>query len=314
MSDLPTEILGEIFTYFSSPLRVSLAYQFPWYLGQVCSQWRALFFSMRSTFWKKIEIDWLYNYRLSPPSLMTSPERVSTILAFFLNRAQGAPFSFSFFHLNYYKGQDQEQMRRILKDLLDYSRQWEEVSMRLLLADLNLLRDAKGHLPLLKRLDIVVVNDYRNRTPHPSLTIFEDAPLLIHVVVGGIFAWEFDWLSLTILSIGCNQNLTRTFAILQKTVNLVELTVSDVVHNEDVAISGLIHLPHLEYLFIQGDGLLTVLKTPALRRLEIEGLQDALSFVKARVAVDFFHRSGIKLALVENGKSEKDVLLHTSTI
>ena len=30
MSDLSTEILREIFTYFSSPLRVSLAYQFPW--------------------------------------------------------------------------------------------------------------------------------------------------------------------------------------------------------------------------------------------------------------------------------------------
>ena len=117
MSDLSTEILREIFTYFSSPLRVSLAYQFPWYLGQVCSQWRALFFSMRSTFWRKIKIDWLYNYWRS--RLMLSPERITMILAFFLNRTQGAPFSFSFSHLNGYRGQDKKHMRWILKDLLD---------------------------------------------------------------------------------------------------------------------------------------------------------------------------------------------------
>jgi hypothetical protein len=312
MSDLPTEILREIFAYFSSPLRVSQAYRFPWYLGQVCSRWRALFFSMQSTFWRKIEIGRDYNPWLG--RLMPSPERVTTILAFFLNnRTQGAPFSFSFFHPNGYR-QEKKHMRRILKDLLDYSRQWEEVSIRLQLADLNLLRDAKGHLPLLKRLDIVVDNDYRGMVPHPSLTIFEDAPLLTHVVVGGIFAWEFDWPSLTILSIGYLQNLTRTFAILQKTVNLVELTVSHVVYNGDVAISGLIHLPHLKYLFTRGDGLLTVLETPALRRLEIWTSQDASSVAKARVVVDFFHRSRLKLALVENGKSERCVLLHTSTI
>jgi hypothetical protein len=205
---------------------------------------------------------------------------------------------------------EKKHVRGILKDLLDYSRQWEEVSIQLRLEDLNLLRGAKGHLPLLKRLDIDMANDDMGMV-HPSFTrIFEDAPLLTHVAVGGIFAWEFNWSSLTSLDIGYQDIIARSLPILQKTVNLVELAVRNRVYEHDghVAISGLIHLPHLEYLFILGDGLLTILKTPALRRLEIGGLHDASPFVKARVAVDFFHRSLLKLTLVENG------IVHTSTI
>ena len=310
MPDIPTEILREIFAYFSSPLQVAQAYQFPWHLGQVCSQWRALFISMRSTFWRKIEIDRRYNPFLG---LTPSPKRITTIVTFFLNRTQGAPFSFSFFHPHGYEEYEKKHMRGILKDLLDCSRQWEEVSIPVQLEDLNLLRGAKGHLPLLKRLDITL--DYGwDMVPHPSFTIFEDAPLLTHVAVGGISTWEFNWSSLTNLDIGYQGNIAGSLHILQKTVNLVELAIGDLVYEGHVAIGGLIHLPHLKYLSIRGDGLLTVLKTPALRRLEIGGLQDTSSFVKAHVAADFFHRSLLKLTLAEKGRSESYVLLHTSTI
>ena len=172
MPDLPIKILHEFFTYFSSPLRVPLAYQFPWYLGQVCSQWRALFFSMRSTFWRKFEIEWDYGYYHNPRLVRF----VKTILAFFLNRTQGAPFSISLFRGDVYP--QKKDMRWILKDLLDHSRQWGEVFIRLKSTDVNLLRSAKGHLPLLKRLEIIVPSYYVGDMIHPSFTgIFGDAPL-----------------------------------------------------------------------------------------------------------------------------------------
>jgi hypothetical protein len=92
MPDIPIEMLRQIFAYLFSPLRVHRAHEFPWYLrlGKVCS--RALLWS---TFWKKIEIDWEHNFL----RLIRFSERLKAILAFFLNRTQGAPFSFSFSHV-----------------------------------------------------------------------------------------------------------------------------------------------------------------------------------------------------------------------
>jgi hypothetical protein len=85
---MPPEIIREIFSHvFSSPLKIGHASQFPWYLGQICSQWRTLFFSMQSVFWRKIEINHL-------PYCCVS-ERVDAIITFSLNRTRVEPFSFT---------------------------------------------------------------------------------------------------------------------------------------------------------------------------------------------------------------------------
>jgi hypothetical protein len=307
MPDLPVEILGEIFAYLpSSSLRVREAHEFPWYLGKVCSRWRALFFSMRSTFWRSIEIDWYYNVE-DNLRIIRLCKRVKMILPFFLNRTQGAPFSFSLFRTLGYP--DEKNVRWILKDLLDHSRQWEEAFIRLRPVDFNVLRTAKGHLPLLKRLEIAVPPYHRGS--NPSLAgIFKDAPLLTHVALKGILTWEFNWSSLTTFNIGGQESINKTLAILRKTVNLVELTIGSVFL--DAGISGLIHFPHLEYLSICGANVLAVLDTPALRRLEILVYGDE-DVVKADVTVHFLCRSRLRVTLVEN-KSNHTTLLHTSTI
>jgi hypothetical protein len=265
MPDLPIEILCEIFAYLSSPLRVHRAHEFPWYLGKVCSRWRALFFSMGSTFWKKIEIDW-DNF----PRRIRFSERVKAILAFFLDHTQGAPFSFSLFREGDYP--EKKHLRWILKDLVDHSRQWEEVFIRTKpkVFDLNLLRSAKGHLPLLKTLEITTTT-HSGPPVHPSFTdIFKDAPLLTHVMLQNVPVWQFNWSSLTILNIGYQNDIYKSFATLQKAVNLVELTFRDVClfrDVEDMGISGLMmHFRHLECLSIVGIKILTILETPAFVR------------------------------------------------
>ena len=317
MPDLPIEILREIFAYLSSPLRVHRAHEFPWYLGNVCSRWRALFFSMRSTFWKKIEIDWEHNFLRLP----RFSERLKVILAFFLNRTQGAPFSFSLFREDYYP--DKKHVRWILKDLLDHSRQWEEVFIRTkpMVFDFNLLRNAKGHLPLLKRLEITTTT-HSGPPVHPSFAdIFKDAPLLTHVVLQSLPVWEFNWSSLTILGIGYQNDIYKSLAILQKTVNLVKLTFSDVFFYRDVGVEDMglmIHFPHLECLSIVGINILTIiLETPVLQRLEIRVTScsdEVVSyFVMADKTVDFLRRSRLKLTFVEESKSDNKVVLHTST-
>ena len=269
---------------------------------------------MRSTFWKKIEIDWEHNLL----SLIQFSQSLKAILAFFLNRTQGAPFSFSLFREGDYP--DKKHVRWILKDLLDHSRQWEEVFIRTdpILFDLNLLRSAKGHLPLLKKLEIASTT-YSRPPVHPSLAgIFKDAPLLTHVVFEDDPVWDFNWSSLTILGIGYQIDIDKSLDILQKAVNLVELTFTDMFLYRDagdMGISGLIiHFPHLECLSIVGIKILTILETPALRRLEIWDNGDELvSVVKAHETVDFICRSQLKLSFVEESKSNNKILvLHTS--
>ena len=229
MCDLPIEILCEIFTYSSSPLGTRQTHGFPWYLGKVCSRWRALFFSMRSTFWRKIEIDWHYYNRRDHIRITQFFERVNTILAFFLGRTQGESFSFSLFGEDGYPN-EHEHVQWILKDLVNHSRQWEEAFIRCRSSDVYLLRSAKGHFPLLKRLEVVRPSyaSFFDDTGSYSVIsdIFGDAPLLAHVVVEDISIWEFNLPSLTTFDISGRYNsTTRTLAILRKAVNLVELTV-----------------------------------------------------------------------------------------
>ena len=268
---------------------------------------------MRSTFWKKIEIDWEPNFL----RLIRFSERLKAILAFFLHRTQGKPFSFSLFREGGYP--DKKHVRWILKDLLDHSRQWEDVCIRThpKVFGVGLLRNAKGHLPLLKKLEITTTT---NSGPpvHPTFAdIFKEAPLLTHVVLQGLPDWEFNWSSLTILGIGYQICVYSSLDILQKTVNLVELSFSTVFLDrdaEDMGISDVIPFPRLERLSIVGIKILAILEVPGLRSLEIRVNSDEpVSVVKADKTVDFLRRSRLKLTFFEESKRDnKVVVLHTS--
>ena len=87
-------------------------------------------------------------------------------------------------------------MQWILKDLVNHSRQWEEAFIRCRSSDVYLLRSAKGHLPLLKRLEVVRPSyaSFFDDTGSYSVIsdIFGDAPLLAHVVVEDTSIWEFN--------------------------------------------------------------------------------------------------------------------------
>ena len=67
-------------------------HQFPWYLGQICSTWRAVFLSMHCEFWSQ--------FCLSPDPSVPSDigqevqMRCIDIAKLFLERGQGKPFSF----------------------------------------------------------------------------------------------------------------------------------------------------------------------------------------------------------------------------
>ncbi len=123
---IPSEVSREMFSHLSSPLRLLEAYKFPWYLGQVCSEWRAIFLSMLPYFWNEIQIE-------RPEDRYRRPDatHVMAMLTFFLNVTSGAPFSFTLYKENHYYVGEAPNVQLILSKLRDYSMQWVNASMEL---------------------------------------------------------------------------------------------------------------------------------------------------------------------------------------
>jgi hypothetical protein len=196
----------------------------------------------------------------------------------------------------------------ILLDLIVQSEQWEEVSIQLLPPKLQYLCGAKGRLPLLKKLKLcaqVDKHDLRMGLTLPSVVanIFEDAPLLTHVILLDAPTWQFkfNWSSLTILNFHRSSNIIATgiLPILRKAINLVELTVmmrpGDQEHLDSKG-GRLIHLPHLEHLSINRVTFLSNFDTPSLWQLKIRFLCSQPDSRNGEgIIAAFLRRLGIKL-------------------
>ena len=301
MSDTaPIGILQEVIKLcFSTPLVAYDAGEFPWYLGHVCSRWRALFFSMRSTFWNRIIInDW---------QQVTATRHIEGIVAFFLGRTCGKPFSFIYIRTS---------RTHDIRQILAHSEQWEEACIRLQPYELEYLCDIKGRPPLLEELDIDMIRRGQDHWRMEAANIFEDAPLLTHVVL-----WDapgpskFNWSSLTVVSF---QQFTKNFLpILRETINLVELCIEHSFPEDLYSKEGrLIHLPRLERLSINAVAFLTILATPSLQQLKLNISESTISDIdRAGIMGAFLRRWGIKLSalVIEDGyaATAKAILLLT---
>ena len=127
----------------------------PWRLGHVCSKWIAVFFSMRSTFWNRIGIEW-YDGRLK----QQDTANVTEIVHVFPDCTRGAPFSYAFCMEGYCTGDDTDY--DTLADLINCSEQWEEweeASTNLLSTELAFLYATKGRPSQLKKMEIDVRED-----------------------------------------------------------------------------------------------------------------------------------------------------------
>ena len=250
---------------------------------------------MRSTFWNRIEIEDDCPNFWGDDDYIEDQEDIyyfylHETIGFFLDCTDGGPFSFTFCMESAYREQNTYDGFMLL---LQYSDQWEEASIRLWPSGVRFL---EGHFPLLKKLEIhIYTNEYS------KMVVFDDAPLLTHVVLWDIPTWQFDWSSLTIVSFQDTEDYKHILATLQKTINLVELTVNDAFGEDDDINGGTsIRLPHLQSLSVCGAKLLIVLETPALRRLKINFCEDdpESSLSEVGTTVSFLRRPEIKLDIL----------------
>ncbi|KAF8343740.1 hypothetical protein F5887DRAFT_1075618 [Amanita rubescens] len=250
---IPLEIVYDIFSHLSSPLRVDRAHEFPWYLGQVCSEWRSIFLSMLPYFWKEIQIEWRKHLNEEDDY-----EHVATMLAFFLDTIRGAAFSFT---LRRYGRKILSSTQLILEKLLDHSEQWEKASMQLQELEFATLHRLKNHLPLLQELRLDILRnpelEYEDTSFVPPGDVFASAPLLTHINLENFsdILWGFNWSSLTGITLTYADSINIVISALRQTINLEELTIHEGFAGDemvDIGIIGIIKLPRLRYLFLEG--------------------------------------------------------------
>ena len=113
------------------------AAEFPWYLGHICSPWRAVFLSMRQEFWGK--------FMLYPPtsrSLKFKARRCAALVKLFIECARGQPFSFDI--------HQDTQSRIILKKFMKESSCWLDASFSIAKSEISSLLKIKNRLPHLR--------------------------------------------------------------------------------------------------------------------------------------------------------------------
>ena len=154
---LDPEIICTIFQNLSSPLPVHEAHKCPWYLGQICSEWRETFLSMQPYFWNEIVIESASNtVLLGRSDMKQDPARTVAILSFFLDNTRGAPFSFTLYAKKIYAQKDTAYVLPIFSKLLDRVAQWENIKMQLRQSEFLLLNCIKGRFPMLQTLSFTV--------------------------------------------------------------------------------------------------------------------------------------------------------------
>ncbi|KAF8631105.1 hypothetical protein AX17_005150 [Amanita inopinata Kibby_2008] len=313
---VPPEIVREIFDHFSTSLPVHVPKRFPWYLGHVCSSWRAVFSSMTTQFWSRIIID---RYRLGE-WLHESPqcyERILDLMDFFLERNPDQPFSFKFLLHRYYRQEESFHVRRILDTLIQQSARWQDVFIILHESEIPTLYRVKDRLPLLRSLKLCIADDEEDEefrtVPEPYTDVFKGAPLLRRVMLGSISTWSFDWHSLTVLELNSadHWDSDNLLAVLSQTTNLETLAVHQPFQGRIPSSSGRrrtppIMLPCLKLLTIIGCGLLAILETPRLEQLSIDSAEASQSF--HRIIRSFFHRSACRIQFLSMEDCEAEEL------
>ncbi|KAJ7042966.1 hypothetical protein C8F04DRAFT_1075526 [Mycena alexandri] len=190
---LPPEILGEIFVDFLPPypgLPPLSGLLSPHLLCRICRQWRAIALST-PRLWSAIRIDAFQN------DSDAEQARKLEILKTWLTRSSNCPLSLSLSGASY-----APLLGDFIEAILAHRARWEHVDVLVPPKAAHLMR---GEMPLLRSLTFGPILHYRGPTG-ASCSLFDHAPLLTDVVLGGNFftnQMRFPWAQLTHLNALC---------------------------------------------------------------------------------------------------------------
>ncbi|KAF8337719.1 hypothetical protein F5887DRAFT_531021 [Amanita rubescens] len=257
----PTEIIREIFKYFSSSMHVRSnghSINFPWYLGHICSTWRIIFRSMSTEFWSTLRL--VFEDR---NSYEKSVNDIISMAKVFLQCNRGQLFSFNI--------QGPFETGKVLQAFIPESARWLDASISLLKSDVSILSPVKDRLPHLRSLELNTESYWHTNRFWDYGDCFEIAPNLTYVKLNAVWEWHFDWSNVTTLVL--TGFLGHPFhKIIPKLHNLEKLVIPSMLEetSEDYDNMTIITFPRLRILRTLEPMILKVLQTPSLGQLYID--------------------------------------------
>ena len=290
---VPSEIIREVYGYFATPMHLHKPNRFPWFLGQICATWRAIFNSMTSEFWNELGIDLeMHEFYHDHRPLYLRYDLMQLVLRYLLDRTRGHPFSFQLTTQYHYMKEEDEVIIRLLESLVAESPRWREVYVDTCRESyLSILYQAKHRLPLLNTLQLMQLKT----GTEPTDDLFEDAPNLTRVELGLLANWRVNWGSLRMLRIrGFFGNDEKLFSVLGQAGRLEKLAISRLL-DKTPAPDLILSFPNLKVLTITGFRLLSVLQAPLLEELYVKNFNELELNMSHNIVISFLIRSSCRL-------------------
>ncbi|KAF8346406.1 hypothetical protein F5887DRAFT_110038 [Amanita rubescens] len=214
-AELIFEILSHALT--GSKLLVFQPRSFPWYLGQICQSWRAVFVTSPQ-FWHAFHIDfWNVMFLIPPKQLLEADlpfaQRALELVMLCLHRSKNYPILFKYITTTLDQDDKRPLLRfhcQILAALVAESDRWQEADIVLQPEELTVFHDVKAPFSLLNALQFSVVDDPDD---HRAIiqSILSNAPRLTRVVMEFDSRLKFTWPIMEVMEIRITDDLISAF-------------------------------------------------------------------------------------------------------
>ncbi len=300
---LSPEIVSEIFKNFSTTVIIHKPQLFPWFLGQICAGWRAVFLSLSTQFWGYIAIDVSQTKKQFPDSTAYF-ERALDILNFCLKCSEGCPLSFMFKLSAFYYADEYAYVVDILDALITQSMRWLTAQFYSVPAtELRRLHYVKGRIPLLQSFVFMRSEDFWPLGTVEPLPVderfagtFEQSPSLKRLQLSDITISKFHWTSIESFQLRSLTDAGKLVAALSQATSLKVLEIGwGDANREPIDIDnaqGMVTLPSLKKLILHTHNIFGALTAPALEHLSVNFQRRKEQIV---TIPSFVHRSSCPL-------------------
>jgi hypothetical protein len=310
---LSPEIVSEIFKNFSTAVIIHKPQLFPWFLGQICAEWRNVFLSLSTQFWGYIEIDIFLGKKAFPGSVPYF-KRALDILNFCLKCSQGCPLSFMFrMSSSQYYADEYAYVVDIFNALITQSMRWLKAEIYFLpVTELQRLHCVKGRVPLLQSFFLSLPGDLWRRRDLEPLSVderfadtFEQSPNLKHLRLSDMRVSKFNWTSIESFQLRSLTDAGKLVAALSQATSLKELEIGlGDTFGEPININNaqsMVTLPSLKKLVLHTHNILGALTAPGLKHLSVNFWRRKEQII---TVASFVHRSSCSLEHLSLWSSE----------
>ncbi|KAM6499478.1 hypothetical protein JOM56_004986 [Amanita muscaria] len=273
--ELIFEILSKVFLGLTLP--VIKPKLFPWYLGHICSSWRAVFTSS-PRFWSALVID----FEPEGNDVKTNPyhmERALFLTEMCLKQSKNHPLSFQFKFNGMPYGEEHSRSfqlkpcHKMLQAMMAHSTRWLDAYFYLSYREVSMLYAVKTQLPILRAFRLRCYYDPYDENPPQFGNLFEDAFQVRRACIFDYPVWKLNWPSITTIHLRFTQPVQPELLVgfLQRMERLEDLYIDRVT---SFGSPPRITLPFLRCLGTASMECLFFFETPALEDLYIHTFSD----------------------------------------